>query len=67
MAEFSFEDRYSNIAFWVTSHAGWIEVGQTEMSDSFVRAMDIGGMIWEGEPPSALEAALAAHIEERGL
>jgi len=43
----SFEKTYPNIAYWVNSQ-GWIEIGQDESSSSFVRALDEGGLIWEG-------------------
>jgi hypothetical protein len=60
------------VARWVTT-CGWIEVGSTEGSPSFVRALDIGGMVWEGEPtyPSvdaalqALDAALEQSLREQ--
>jgi hypothetical protein len=40
---------------------GWVEIGPTEMSASFVRALDMGGMVWEGEPTYAsVDAALDA-------
>jgi hypothetical protein len=56
---------------WVTQR-GWIEVGPTEGSRSFVRALDEGGMVWEGAAsyPSlhaaleALEEALARWLAE---
>jgi hypothetical protein len=35
---------YPTLTRWVQEH-GWIEIGQDEMSRSFVRALDIGGMI----------------------
>jgi hypothetical protein len=62
----SFEKSYPNITRWVTSQ-GWIELGQDEYSSSLVRALDIGGMVWEGnahyetldEALDALETALA--------
>ena len=43
---------------------GWIEVGYDEASRSFVRALDIGGMVWEGAPsyPSLDEALRALDI-----
>ena len=28
---------------------GWIEMGQDHMSRSFVRALDEGGLVWEGQ------------------
>jgi hypothetical protein len=62
----SFEESYPNITSWVTSQ-GWIELGQDEYSSSLVRALDAGGMVWEGstyyatldEAFDALETALA--------
>ena len=62
----SFEENYPNIARWVTSQ-GWIELGQDEYRSSLVRALDAGGMVWEGstyygtldEAFDALETTLA--------
>lgn len=52
-----FEARYPNIAAWVQD--GWVEIGRDDYSRSFVRALDIGGMVWEGaEAYASLEAAL---------
>lgn len=45
---FSFETTYPTIAQWVQSY-GWIEVGQDDHSRSMVRALDIGGIVWEGK------------------
>jgi hypothetical protein len=47
----SFEDSYPNIARWVHEHEGWIEIGYDEDSPltSFIRALDCGGMLWEGQ------------------
>ena len=71
MAE-SFEERYPNIATWVQD--GWIELGRDDYSRSFVRVLDIGGMVWEGEERyetvdealAEAEAAIAAWLEENG-
>jgi hypothetical protein len=41
------EQAYPQIARWVTAH-GWIEIGSDGYSRSFVRALDEGGMVWEG-------------------
>jgi hypothetical protein len=68
----SFETRYPNIAAWVQD--GWIEIGRDDYSQSFVRALDIGGMVWEGESEyptldvalRALDAGIAAWLEEHG-
>ncbi len=66
----SFEARYPNIASWVQD--GWIEVGRDEGGQSFVRALDRGGLAWEGEGPygsidealAALDAGIAEWLEE---
>ena len=63
-----------NIARWVQEY-GWIEIGQDDMSQSFVRALDEGGLVWEGQEDYAtldaalqdLENGLAAWIREQGL
>ena len=56
----TFERVYPHIARWVQTH-GWIEMGYDDYSPSFVRALDIGGMIWEGlEQYPTLDAALQA-------
>lgn len=65
-----FTARYPNIAAWVQD--GWVEIGRDEYSRSFVRALDIGGMVWEGaeeyasleETLQALDAGIAAWLEE---
>jgi len=60
------------IMWWVSNH-GWIEVGYDDCNRSFVRALDPGGMVWEGEyryaslddALAALETGLAAFIREQ--
>lgn len=42
-----FEASYPNITAWV-SDGGWIEIEDKIQTGSFVRALDEGGMIWEG-------------------
>jgi hypothetical protein len=67
----SFEKSYPNIARWVKSH-GWIELGRDSYRSSLVRALDEGGMVWEGsahygtldEAFGALEMALADWMEQ---
>ena len=57
-----------------TESYGWVEIGQDNYSQSFVRALDMGGMVWEGKPKyksvdaalDDLEAALEKIIEEIG-
>jgi hypothetical protein len=59
MAE-STDQRYPHVARWVKEH-GWVEIGYNDFSRSFVRALDIGGMIWEGSAHErTLDAALQA-------
>ena len=70
----AFEQRYPHIARWVQAH-GYIEMGYDDYSHSFVRALDIGGMIWEGleqyptldEGLQALERALAEWMQAQGF
>lgn len=55
---------YPRVAAW-TKKQGWIEIGRDDFNRSFIRVLDIGGMIWEGDAayPSfdaALQAAEAA-------
>jgi hypothetical protein len=57
----AFEKTYPNIAYWVEEHEGWIEIGYDVDSplNSFIRAIDSGGMLWEGkESYESLDAAL---------
>jgi hypothetical protein len=70
----SFEQSYPRITLWVKTQ-GWIEIGQDEYSRSFVRALDGGGMVWEGQEQGeyttmdamlqALESGLAELMHER--
>ena len=61
-------------ARWVHEY-GWIEIGQDDLSRSFVRALDAGGMVWEGQAHyatlddalHALEVGLAAWMREQHL
>ena len=43
----SLEKNYPNTANWVKNY-GWIEIGQDDYSESFIRVLDEGGMVWEG-------------------
>jgi hypothetical protein len=52
------ETSYPHVARWVQDF-GWIEIGRDDFNRSMVRALDIGGLIWEGKPRYAtLDAAL---------
>ncbi|MFL6335211.1 MAG: hypothetical protein ACJ754_18010 [Pyrinomonadaceae bacterium] len=70
---YSFEGSYPNIAAWV-SNGGWVEIGYVEYTGSFVRALDEGGMIWEGVSRyesldyalKALDQGVAEWVEEHG-
>jgi len=59
----TFADTYPHVAEWVTAW-GWIVVGQDEYSRSMVRAMDIGGMVWEGKTHYASMDALWQDVEQ---
>jgi hypothetical protein len=67
----TFEKSYPNIAYWVRSQ-GWIELGRDDYSPPLVRALDEGGMVWEGsahyetvdQALDALESALAEWMEQ---
>lgn len=68
----TFEQSYPYIARWVAD--GWIEIGYTDYGQSFVRALDEGGLVWEGEGPypsldaalQALEAGIIEWLREQG-
>lgn len=68
-----FEQAFPAISEWVDGR-GWIEIGQTEESRSFVRALDESGLVWEGKPKykslddalRALENGLKKWTEENG-
>jgi hypothetical protein len=70
---YSFEGAYPSIAAWV-SNGGRGEVGYAEYTGSFVRALDEGGMIWEGlsryesvdHALKALDRGIADWVEEHG-
>ena len=65
----SFESQYPSITLWVNER-GCIEIGLNEFSTSFVRALDEGGLVWEGNDQyaslddalRALDAAIAEWI-----
>lgn len=54
----SFAELYPNLAYWVESF-GWMAIGDDDYSTSFIRILDLGGMIWESEDDyESLDAAL---------
>jgi len=49
LAQSIFEQAFPAIADWVNER-GWVELGfQDDFSGAFVRALDAGGMVWEGK------------------
>ena len=70
----AFERLYPHLARWVQAH-GWIELGSDDFSRSCIRALDIGGMNWEGqehypmldEALEAMERALAEWMQPQGF
>jgi len=71
LSTFSFERFYPNITRWVNGY-GWIEIGQNDCSSSFIRVLDEGGLVWEGEDSyetmndamKALESGIAEWMKE---
>ena len=65
---------YPTIARWVMEY-GWIELGQDHMNQSFVRALDEDGLVWEGQEDYAtlddalrdLEAGLSVWMRKQYL
>ena len=57
--EHDVEEKYPTLAEWVST-GGWIEIG-TEYNDGlFARALDEGGMAWEGTGYDTLDEAMQA-------
>ena len=51
-------EQFPNVAGWAED--GWIELGPSEWTRSFIRVMDEGGMVWEGkESYGSIEEAFA--------
>jgi hypothetical protein len=65
---------YPTITRWVMEY-DWIEIGHDDMSRSFVRALDEGGLVWEGQEDYAtledtlqdLKAGLVDWMREQHL
>jgi hypothetical protein len=70
----TFKQQYPNIDRF-THEIGWIEIGQDEMTSAFVRAFDLGGIVYAGKDSyPTLEAALQdldqgikAYLDEQGI
>jgi hypothetical protein len=66
-----FEQAYPLVTRWVNEF-GWIEIGDDNANESFIRALDEGGMVWEGrhtypsldEAMMDLEKGIAAWMRE---
>ena len=59
------DERFPHLARWVAEF-GWVEIGQDDYSPSFLRALDSGGMVWEGKRDyTSLDLAL--HALDRAL
>jgi len=57
-----FEVKYPHIAGWIMD--GWVELGRTEYSRSMARALDEGGMVWEGKTSYPSLGELLADLDE---
>jgi len=74
LSTFSLEKFYPNISRWVKEY-GWIEIGHNDDSSSFLRVLDEGGLVWEGDESyenmndamNALESAIAEWMKENGM
>ncbi len=72
----SIESSFPNTVCFVDEY-GWIEFGRDDDSPltSFIRALNMGGMVWEGEDNyetlddafADLERGISAWMEEEGL
>lgn len=62
----TFEDLYPNIADWVSGY-GWIEIGCDDCRTSFIRVLDIGGMIWESSEKGDQSTSQALAEAERAI
>ena len=70
----SLADAYPTVARWASGY-GWVEFGIDGLDRPFVRALDEGGTVWEGEARYGtldealgdLEDGLARFMEEQGF
>ena len=44
-----FDEKYPTLATWILNGESWITFGRDEMSNSYIRILDLGGMVWESE------------------
>lgn len=74
LAPDNFDMRYPFLAFWIREQ-GYIEVGYDPNTDTWVRALDEGGMVWSGgsqeQTPDAwlqaVEDGLRAFMDAEGI
>ena len=52
-----FEKKYPYISAWIYT-AGWIEIGSDDYSESMLRILNEGGMIWEDDESEILNESL---------
>jgi len=52
-----FSKVYPNLDWWINNH-GWIEMGDDDYSNSWVRVLDVGGICWEDKDSGSLDEAL---------
>lgn len=65
---------YPIVTAWIKS-GGWVEIGTDHNVRSFIRALDEGGMVWEGAPQyptmasafKALDAGIALFVEAQNI
>jgi hypothetical protein len=65
------EAKYPHLARWIKD-GGWVELGRTDYGRSMARALDEGGMVWEGRDSYAsleeilkdLDQGIALWMEE---
>ena len=57
-----FEEHYPNLSDWVAD--GWLELGFEYNTESFIRLIDQGGMIWQGKSEYPTVDAALAEAEE---
>ncbi len=72
----SIDELYPHTAYFVEA-IGWIEIGSDEDSPltSFIRALDAGGLVWEGKDEyqtldaafQDLEQGIAEWMEQTGI
>jgi hypothetical protein len=43
-----FSQSYPTITRWIEKQ-GWIEFGADDYSNSLIRALDLGGLVWESD------------------